>query len=271
MPQAIFTNAKPPAVHSKQAGFTLLVVSVLIMTSSVLLFAFLKPKPVIYAEQVAVTQKRLDVIEAALTAYALNIGYINTGTYSIPCPAALNIAQGAAGFGLSAHGCSDCSDGYVDGSDSGIFCTDGTKVLRGAIPVRTLSLPDEMAHDGFGQLFSYVIDANMTIEFTQMSPSNLNVTATNLDYPTITPYDLSSQIPVALIISHGPGWGGSYGAGGTAVACPIIEYNGENCDNDEVYFHDRWRQPYDGKYSNISRLLLYPPNNMVDAPPPPVD
>ena len=67
-----------------------------------------------------------------------------------PCPAPMNVAPDAPGFGLE-----DCSITPVNGRD-------GIPVLIGTAPVRTLNIPDKMIVDGYGKRHVYAVTQTMT-------------------------------------------------------------------------------------------------------------
>jgi hypothetical protein len=113
--------------------------------------------------------KHTDVTNATLTQVktALNTYYQKNGY--LPCPAPRNVAYDKPNFGMAWPGTSpshcsitggaQASDGTADASGRVVNPASGTNwpIRIGAVPVRTLGLPDTAAIDSWGNLLTYAV------------------------------------------------------------------------------------------------------------------
>lgn len=95
------------------------------------------------ADRVA-TQERLNTIKLALDSYAKTYGYL-------PCPANRAIVPNNTNFGIESRTGTTC----VAIGGSGVVSSAG--VWIGAVPVRTLGLPDNYAGDAWGGKLTYAV------------------------------------------------------------------------------------------------------------------
>lgn len=99
------------------------------------------------------TRERLDTIKLALDSFGKTYGYL-------PCPAPRNVTPRDAGFGVAAPTCNVAGAGFE--VDTGTPVT----IAIGAVPVRTLGLPDTYAGDAWGDKMSYAVTIVLTTDPT---------------------------------------------------------------------------------------------------------
>ncbi len=101
------------------------------------------------------TQERLNTIKLALDSYAKTYGML-------PCPANRRALPNATDFGVAhTSGCSSTQGA------SPYEVEVGSNVAVGAVPVRTLGLPDNYASDAWGNKLSYAVSVGMTVNPTR--------------------------------------------------------------------------------------------------------
>lgn len=134
--------------RDKQAGFTLLELSV-VLTIIALLIAGGLMFGTKQLEQTRLrdTQTRLNTIEDALAAYVIAF-------HRLPCPANLTLGPDNTGAGKEVVNASGCTTG------TGIYYyqNGGIEIFEGAVPARTLQLPDNAMLDGWGRRITYSVD-----------------------------------------------------------------------------------------------------------------
>ncbi len=95
-----------------------------------------------------VTRDRMNEIYKAMGNYLIN-------TKALPCPASLTAIKSSAPTYGTSGSAGDCTL-------SGVYANAGGTVVYGAIPAQTLGLNTEMAEDGFGNKFTYVVVKALT-------------------------------------------------------------------------------------------------------------
>lgn len=115
---------------------------------------------VINNAKVKVTKDRLSEIYKALGNYVLS-------NKKLPCPASLTETKsGSTSYGTA-------SETEFCQNTAGVFeSSTSTNLVRGMIPVRTLGLSLDMAEDGFGSKFEYIVDKNYTIASSGTVPTS---------------------------------------------------------------------------------------------------
>jgi len=123
-----------------QRGSLLIELSILLIIVGTL-FVVSYPFYEIYRQQNAVniTQKRIEVVSKALSAYAQM-------RWRLPCPASSKIEKDVV-FGQERQ---DCSSIVSD--------------AHGIIPYYTLGIPKQYVRDGYGNFFTYVVSPNFTVD-----------------------------------------------------------------------------------------------------------
>ncbi|MDI1228777.1 MAG: prepilin-type N-terminal cleavage/methylation domain-containing protein [bacterium] len=106
-------------------------------------------------------------------------------------------------------------------------------VRRGAIPFRTMGIPEEITVDGWGNRFQFAVAENMAVA-TTYAPKGGGVevfqdrTFAGPNSKRLTPLDNFAHY---IIISSGPDRAGAYSNEGKLVApCGTVGYDRENCN-----------------------------------------
>lgn len=102
------------------------------------------------------TQERLNTIKLALDSFAKTYGYL-------PCPANRNIVPTNANFGIENRSGVNC------GANNPPALVVVGDVVTGALPVRTLGLPDNYAGDAWGGKFTYAVAVTLVASPTSYS------------------------------------------------------------------------------------------------------
>jgi prepilin-type N-terminal cleavage/methylation domain-containing protein len=150
----------------KKSAFSLIELSIVILIASILITGVLSMSNNNSGGlKTKITEDRIKEIYKALGNYLL----IN---HHLPCPAALNIAKGSAGYGIEKRQAinplattysSPCHIKGTSSSNPGVYSGSLSQNQKytafGAIPVATLGLPSDMAEDGFGSKFTYIVSA----------------------------------------------------------------------------------------------------------------
>ncbi len=207
--------------------------------------------------------EKLDVVEEALRLFSNHHG-------RLPCPANLNDSENDATFGAE----DDCSNATPT-SATGILTNapSADEIWIGAIPTRTLGLPERYMTDSWNNRITYVVRKDIATDGASLE----TITAAGLGSMIqimdrqgnqINPDDVNNPV-LYLLLSHGKDKQGGYnragGVTGQTVACrtapsppnPEPTIDTENCNNDNVfvdvtlsdsqdasqYFYDfvRWR------------------------------
>jgi type II secretory pathway pseudopilin PulG len=161
--------------------------------------------------------------EALRSFYALN--------NRLPCPANEQLSPGDANYGVEQFNGTNC--------DFDIFGT--ADADAGAIPVRTLGLPDEMMIDEYNNLFTYVVDTEMV----NTSTAPFAVGSITIDDATVeTPSnEYVTENALYFIASHGPGGVGAVSKDNPATArdCTGSGRDSENCNSgDNIFVQTRF-------------------------------
>jgi len=199
-------KAHHPAPPPGDTGFTLLEMSIIIAIIAVIVAGTLSMgNSMIASAKVTNTNNKLDAIEKALMAYRL-------ANDRLPCPTdptwtdTLNSPTYSSSYGYEVG-----TPGYCDvvapdpinpnistytiptHSNNGsatIYTTNlaalGMSVAEGAVPVKTLGLPDEFQFDGWGRKFAYAVATAMTYAPTSTNLSAAYVKPTSPTIPAIT-------------------------------------------------------------------------------------
>ena len=162
----------PPAHRSaaRKSAFTLLEMSIVIGIIAVLTAGVVSMgASMVNSAQLASTRGKLDTIETALMAYRLT-------NNRLPCPGDPTVVEGGAGYGTEAGAAGTCTATMSAGGSlpnitsasppANTNIAGNTTVVEGAVPVRTLGLPDEYQVDGWGRKFAYAVWSPITAKAT---------------------------------------------------------------------------------------------------------
>ena len=225
--------------RNPRSGFSLLELSVVLVIIAVAVgFGLTGGRNAIEGSDRVTTQQRLNTIKKALDAYATLNGYL-------PCPARRDLIPSSSSFGAESRSGTSCT---VAGDIKNVPASPSTPTIYiGAVPVRTLGLPDAYAADAWSNKFLYAVSMNHVGDNTSMltrdGPIVIrygNRTGTNY---VLTTDRSGSTGPSAtyVVLSHGINGKGAYPLIGTAVgtACGSDWYNDvANCDDTDANFYD---------------------------------
>ncbi|MBU6474808.1 MAG: type II secretion system protein [Alphaproteobacteria bacterium] len=218
---------------SPTAGFTLLEVAIvliigglLIAAAASMLLSYMKESRII------TTQSRMTEIDNALIAYL-------TINNALPCPASFTDTQDTTTFGRELTDTTAYSGANADcyqnaGAATGTFRTTGRisgtnttgYIVIGAVPVRTLNLPDTDIADAWGDRFTYAVtDWLTTAKQYAATLGSIDVVDSGGNSIPVPP-----QSAQYVILSYGPDGAGAYTlAGKQGVACPGGAVETTNC------------------------------------------
>lgn len=213
---------RPPRRHSRQSGFTLAELAILLAVLSIIIGSLMLQMvtgSAIGAQET--TLKRMQAIEQAVMAYWL----VNN---RIPCPAAGSAALDDADFGAESGTPGDCTDGAAAGALYGPIsatcnnwntncatgCTSNCGAVMGVVPVRRLNLPDEYALDGWSRRITYIVDERYTVS-QSIEPDPALIVTDSHSAPAAT--NELGRYPL-LMISHGRHGDRAFPANGSTVS-----------------------------------------------------
>ena len=141
-------------------GFTLLEMAAVLTIIAVIIAGTISMgSSMVASAKLVNTNNKLDAIETALMAYRL-------ANDRLPCPADPTVVEEGAGYGYEAGTAGTCTasniSSYTIPKTSTDYAALGITATEGAVPVKTLSLPDEYQFDGWGRRFAYGVAAPMT-------------------------------------------------------------------------------------------------------------
>ncbi len=213
-------------------GFTLIELSIVLALIAVVLSGGLVlTTAYIQKRQLDATLATMDAIESAILNFSLAYN-------RIPCPGDITLSPSSAYYGMEAG----AGSGSTISTGTGV-CT-GTGMLpqanfvysptppltggqtEGAVPTRTLQLPDNYMFDGWGRRLRYAVDPTMTITNALPVPTGgVSCPATS----PITVYDATgnkrSASAAYILLSHGTNGHGAYTNSGS-----IVNANSANTD-----------------------------------------
>ncbi len=224
---------------SKSNGFTLIEVAIVLVIAG-LLFGTASSLLLLYMNQAQVktTRQRTAAIDEALQLF-LNLN----GRY--PCPASIEASSDTADFGVEVAsgfpvGSPKCSDlsGTINGTREapGILRNFGVRI--GAVPVRTLNLPDEFIADAWGRRFTFAMTERLASSGTyDRDEGDIDIIDSNGNYIVNPSRDPAAGLAHYVIVSHGKnGSGGTpIGGGNSTFPCVAADLEGENCNNDAIF------------------------------------
>lgn len=215
-------------------GFTLVEMA-FAMVVMALLIAGAIPLYTVYMEQKIITTTKDN--QAAV--YEALIQYKNKFA-KYPCPASLTkpITDDAYGMsetcpvtGVAVGACVDgiCAEqGPATIDVGGVVQT--TRVLRGAVPFKTLALTEDQAYDGYGRRLSFIVTERLTDQdlFDENHGGIQLIDANDVALTNSAPGAGGAHF---LIISGGSHAEGYYNHSGALVGtCDVLRLEGQNCD-----------------------------------------
>lgn len=183
-------------------AFSLIELSIVLLIISIIVAGTISVSTVaVNNSKTKVTRERIDAIQKAINAFVAK-------NYRLPCPASIkSVKSSTSTFGIEATSCSTNGDGVYKSSVN-------SNAVYGMVPVNALGIPDDLAEDGYGSKFSYIVDTNYT---SANYPSTTTSSTGFSFYPTTNNISIV-QFPSAnkisniayVIISHGPNKYGAY-------------------------------------------------------------
>lgn len=143
----------------------------------------------------------------------------------LPCPAPLNAAPDAAEFGK--EGAGPCEGGALTAGTYRMTGRSGMQVRVGAVPVRSLNIPDKMMMDGYGRRYVYAVTEKLASPGGDIKTDEGAIYMNNEHGNSIS--DQSGLIIYALM-SPGDDDRGAFDAQGRLIAaCETGTIAGNNC------------------------------------------
>lgn len=212
-------------IRPRTAGFTLLEMSLVLLVLALLAASMLNGATVdTHREQYALLNKRLGAIEEALLSFRKR-------NDRLPCPGDLTALPTVAEYGVEATNPGACDGGL--GAPAANYGLNNT--VAGALPVKTLGIPDEYMYDPWGGKILYATDARLTV----LNSFSIVYPITDATIGDITVLDTSGNTTTAgaavVLLSHGPNGHGAYqesGAVSAANATNANELINCHCDAD---------------------------------------
>lgn len=213
----------PP--QRRMQGFTLLEMSVVLaiigIVSVSLVTAFSVALQKIQFQQ---TQVKMERIQKALYEYRLAFN-------RLPCPADATHAITNVNFGTEAANPGSCTGGVPAANFAQTPVVGDQDARAGMVPTKTLHLPDDLAFDGWGRRFMYVVSRDITATgaFAIVSTYDTRERITINDAQNTA----KSEIICQALISFGPNGHGAYNRVGSAVRVNASSVNASelnNCD-----------------------------------------
>jgi hypothetical protein len=187
------------------------------------------------------TQNRMQDIDNAIVQY-LNVNGM------LPCPAKLNDTPDTATFGRSiTDGLPNSPDCFATSATPGTYATTGYllpanlqttnktgNIIMGAVPIRSLNLPDQEMADAWGDRFVYTVTDALTAPATYdpTQGSILVVDSNNNKKVGPNPNPLAPQTYAQyVIVGYGADRAGAYTISGVkaGTACPASGPETNNC------------------------------------------
>ena len=248
-------------MSSKQTGFTLLEIAIVLVISGLLLTAVLSVgNAQIQQARISSTKQKQEAIRLAL------INFI-TRNNRLPCPAIATLAPIAAGYGAEAGTPGTCTGTIINGG-----------VRTGILPWRSLALSNENAEDGYYHRFTYQVALVATNTNSKTISGLKGATSIHSGTPVVmgppatgnqtndctpTGGNYNPCSAVVIIVSHGSNGFGAYNPDGNQSPLPTGADESENTNNDNKFiikdFSDNAANPYDDIVLALSATDLLTP------------
>lgn len=225
---------------SRNAGFTLVEMSMVLIIMSVVIgggFSFATGH--MERKKRELTEQRMDIIERALLDF-------RSSQNRMPCPADGSVNPDNAIYGIEAENLGSCTGGSPEANFTGArhVTKPGnpvTSVVGGTIPVVTLGLPKEIGLDGWGNKFSYHVDARATEQsaFSDYTIANSNCFSLIVDDERTWTADADRNYlsfhAVYVLMSHGKDGHGAFSVGGPRQNAAVTnQYQLQNANFDSA-------------------------------------
>ena len=135
----------------RKTGFSLIELSVVILIISILASGAISVSGVFLVNaKNKQTKDRMDAIYKSIGAYVAK-------NHHLPCPSSFENSKTDSGYGVEEGTSATINTARTCDEDTIFNSSDLSNINYGMVPVSTLGLSDEMAEDGFGSRFSYIV------------------------------------------------------------------------------------------------------------------
>ena len=189
-------------------GFSLLEMSiVLIIVATLTGLGIQSGANMMETARVSQTQKKIEQIKRAIYVYRVS-------NNRIPCPASLTLPVSSVNFGVQGPNSAACID-VTAGAATANFTDTTVTVVEGAVPTKSLNLPDEFAFDGWGNRIRYAASLlyTETDSFKKTLPDDTCGTVQVTDGTGAS--NFRTQEAVYALVSHGSNGHGAYTRSGS--------------------------------------------------------
>lgn len=213
--------------HLKRLGFSLIEMSIVLAVLGLLTGGMLSISSSRKENtNVIGMDKQFDIIDEAVKGYITRYGYL-------PCPASLTAVENTTSFGAV----TDCSAAAPAGTFEALSGTDTIRI--GALPVRSLMLPDKYGYDKWGIRLTYVVIKELakttaTLDGYTTSRTDGVIKVTDYAGNQITEAD-ATAVNAYLIVSHSKDKRGGYSSNAQVMKPCSSTKDVENCDNDNTF------------------------------------
>lgn len=140
-----------PISKRKKTCFSLIELSIVILIISILAAGAISVSGTfLISAKNKQTQDKMEAIYKAIGNYVAK-------NYHLPCPAPLTDTKSDSGYGVESGGSATTNTARACNATGVYSSNDVGSVSYGMVPVSSLGLSDEMAQDGFGTRFSYIV------------------------------------------------------------------------------------------------------------------
>ncbi|MES2677568.1 MAG: prepilin-type N-terminal cleavage/methylation domain-containing protein [Pseudomonadota bacterium] len=239
--------------HEKK-GFSLIELSIVILIVSILITGSLGiSKTAINNSKAKITKDRMSTVYQALS------NFLATNR-RLPCPAIITIAKGSTSgttttpnnmtYGQETGAVTTATVGTGVCNYSYVSSTNAPNLVYGAVPIIALGLDPDIAEDGWGTKFTYVVDKRFTkqsvgisasdgFEITPGVPNDIQTSSTDLSGIDVQGPSgtllLSNRNGVLLLLSHGANKFNGFNATGTGQnGTGVTDENENSCNTCSV-------------------------------------
>lgn len=214
----------------KKRAFSLIELSVVILIISILAAGAISVSgSFLINAKSNLTEKRIEAIYRAM-------GVFLAKNHRLPCPAPINKSKTDSNYGKES-GATPTTSTARDCDGSGVYTSNlEPNLVYGMVPVNSLGLSDDVAEDGFGSKFGYILHEGLTVpNYDDVSGSgNVGFSYySEADSEMIQIYQLPSGNTIRkvafAIISHGQNKLGAFNANST------VQNSTSDIDTQESY------------------------------------
>jgi len=206
--------------HSR--GFSLIELSIVMVISGLIIAA------VVSYLDIMLEKKRIEDLKVRIETVQEAIADFQRKNRRLPCPAPIDIPPTDPLYGREV-----VCDGAAHAGTTLANGRDGMRVRTGALPARTLDIPDIMMQDLHNRKFTYAVVELLADADRLNDPEEGAITITDDTGDSVLSID---GIARYILIAHGNRAGGAYSIqGGLIEPCNLASSEGENCDGDTEY------------------------------------